>query len=88
MRGGFRAFILGLFCRPLFRAVFLGAFSRNADRPLWIVDIDNTLAHTWPSLNEKHGSEKDHKLFLPNNENREKTFFEELYISSRHYLLL
>ncbi len=65
MRGGFRAFILGLFCRPLFRAVFLGAFSRNADRPLWIVDIDNTLAHTWPSLNEKHGSEKERMLSLP-----------------------
>jgi hypothetical protein len=50
---------------PFFRRLFLSAFEGAADKPLWVVDIDNTIAQTWPSFIEKHKSEAERLLSLP-----------------------
>lgn len=45
--------------RAFFRRVFLSAFSGGRGGELWVVDIDNTIADTWPSFSAGFASESE-----------------------------
>jgi hypothetical protein len=65
MNKGLVGVVLRAGARAFFRRVFLSAFGAADGRPLWVVDIDNTVAHTWPSLLEPAGSDAARLAALP-----------------------
>lgn len=57
--------IIALFLAPIFRALFLNNVRYNVQKDIYIFDIDNTIADTWPSLIVKYHNEKSRLLNLP-----------------------
>lgn len=57
--------VFGPLFRLFFRRVLLSSFGGSDARPLWVVDIDNTVAHTWPSFAGGHATEAQRLASLP-----------------------
>ncbi len=85
--------IFFFFLEARFNFCFYYKIILNRNKKIYIFDIDNTIAHTWPSLLVKYGSERERLLSLSVFVNMRKFIIDlkkknyiTLFMSHRSYL--